>query len=117
MASPSALERAVEAFWASGGTSPAAALGVLLATKALLPSDGSADADAHASAIEANSSSTSTSSTPSPAIAIASLVRCLGQDLTSADDARRAASTQLLAQVRDRLARKERLRVFVFFCC
>ena len=93
----STLASAVEAFRASGVT-PATTAAVLSATRSLLAveqqrSSGNAAAAGDASADD------STKPTPSSSVAIASLVRALGEDLTSEDDARRAGSTQLLAEV------------------
>ena len=85
------LASAVDAFRASGVT-PATTAAVLFATRGLLD-QGSESADAAGEASSADASSTE------PSVAIASLVRALGEDLTSTDDTRRAGSTQLLSEV------------------
>ena len=85
------LASAVDAFRASGVT-PATTAAVLFATRGLLD-QGSESADAAGEASSADASSTK------PSVAIASLVRALGEDLTSTDDTRRAGSTQLLSEV------------------
>lgn len=88
------LASAVEAFRASGVT-PATTAAVLSATRELLAVEQRSDEGAAAGEASANASTK-----PQPSVAIASLVRALGEDLTSDDDARRAGSTQLLAEVR-----------------
>lgn len=90
-----ALASAVEAFRASGAT-PATTSAVLSATRGLLPEEGQGSGEGGAGGEEAIANA----SKKTPPIAISSLVRALGEDLTSSDDARRAGSTQLLAQVR-----------------
>ena len=88
-----ALASAVDAFRASGVT-PATTAAVLSATRGMLLAVEEQRRGESAAAGEASAS------TKPPSIAIASLVRALGEDLTSADDARRAGSTQLLAELR-----------------